>query len=43
MTVTPLQLAVMLSGVFNGGKVYKPKILDRIITQEGVFNIKRNW
>jgi len=41
MTVTPLQLAVMLSGVFNGGKVYKPKILDRIITQEGVFNIKK--
>lgn len=41
MTVTPLQLAVMLSGIFNYGKVYKPKILDKIITQNGVFNINK--
>ncbi|MCX8083482.1 MAG: penicillin-binding protein 2 [Calditerrivibrio sp.] len=39
MTTTPLQLAVMLSGIFNGGKIYKPRLLDKIITPDGVFKI----
>ncbi len=30
MTATPLQIAVMMSGVFNGGKIYKPRILKGI-------------
>ncbi len=33
MTATPLQIGVMMSGVFNGGKVYKPRILKGIIDQ----------
>jgi penicillin-binding protein 2 len=28
MTTTPLQIAVMMSGIFNGGKVLKPKIVE---------------
>lgn len=39
MTTTPLQLATMLSGIFNGGKLYKPRLLDRIITPKEVFKI----
>lgn len=30
MTTTPLQVAVMLAGIFNGGKVKKPRIVDFI-------------
>lgn len=30
MTTTPLQIAVMMSGIFNGGKVMKPKIVEFI-------------
>ena len=33
MTATPLQIGVMMSGVFNGGKIYKPRILKGIIDQ----------
>ena len=33
MTATPLQIGVMMSGVFNGGKLYKPRILKGIIDQ----------
>ena len=35
MTATPLQVGVMMSGIFNGGKVYKPRIADRIEDNEG--------
>ncbi|GAB1534793.1 penicillin-binding protein 2 [Geovibrio sp. ADMFC3] len=28
MTTTPLQVAVMLAGIFNGGKVMKPKVVE---------------
>ena len=34
MTSTPLQIGVMMSGVFNGGKIYKPRIVKGIIEQE---------
>lgn len=30
MTSTPLQIGVMMSGVFNGGKIYKPRIVKGI-------------
>lgn len=30
MTSTPIQIAVMMSGVFNGGKIYKPHLLAGI-------------
>ncbi len=34
MTSTPLQIGVMMSGVFNGGKIYEPRIVKGIIKQE---------
>lgn len=30
MTSTPLQIGVMMSGVFNGGKIYEPRVLKGI-------------
>jgi penicillin-binding protein 2 len=30
ITTTPLQIAVMLSGIFNGGYIYKPKVVKYI-------------
>ena len=30
MTSTPLQIGVMMSGIFNGGKIYKPHIVKGI-------------
>lgn len=30
MTSTPLQIGVMMSGIFNGGKIYKPRIVKGI-------------
>ena len=30
MTATPLQIGVMMSGVFNGGKIYEPRVLKGI-------------
>ncbi|WP_022850207.1 penicillin-binding protein 2 [Limisalsivibrio acetivorans] len=30
ITTTPLQIAVMLGGIFNGGYVYKPRVVDFI-------------
>ncbi|MBQ3034294.1 MAG: penicillin-binding protein 2, partial [Deferribacterales bacterium] len=35
MTATPLQIGVMMSGVFNGGNIYKPRIADRIENSDG--------
>ncbi len=34
MTATPLQIGVMMSGVFNGGHIYKPRILKGIIDKK---------
>lgn len=34
MTSTPLQIAVMMSGVFNGGKIYEPRILKGIMKRD---------
>ena len=30
ITATPLQLAVLISAVANGGKIYRPQVVDRI-------------
>lgn len=30
MNVTPLQIGVMMSGIFNGGKIYKPRVTNKI-------------
>lgn len=30
MNVTPLQIGVMMAGIFNGGKVYKPYVVNKI-------------
>ncbi len=35
MTTTPLQIAVMISGVFNGGNIYQPRIVDKIVDAQG--------
>lgn len=35
MTSTPLQIGVMMSGVFNGGNIYRPKIVDKIVSHDG--------
>lgn len=42
MTATPLQIGVMMSGVFNGGKIYKPRIIKAIGDQanDSVENIE---
>ena len=34
LVVTPLQTSVMLSSLVNGGKVFKPKIVDMLIGKE---------
>lgn len=34
LTVTPVEMAVMVSAVANGGKVYWPRLVDRIEPQE---------
>lgn len=33
--VTPLQMARLISGVFNGGKIYQPKIVKRVGDDNG--------
>ncbi|MGC9064574.1 MAG: penicillin-binding protein 2, partial [bacterium] len=33
--VTPIQMAVMVSAIANGGKVYRPRIVSEIIKQDG--------
>lgn len=35
ITVTPIQMAVMVSAVANGGKVFWPRLVQRIEPQEG--------
>lgn len=40
MTSTPLQIGVMMSGVFNGGNIYQPKIVDRIESHDGNTTLK---
>lgn len=34
ITVTPLQMAVMVSAVANGGKVFEPRVIDRLEPHE---------
>lgn len=34
LVVTPLQTSVMLSSLFNGGKVFKPKIVELLVGKE---------
>lgn len=33
--VTPIQMAVLVSAIANGGKVYKPRVVSKIINQDG--------
>ncbi len=33
--VTPVQMAVLVSAIANGGKVYRPRIVSKIINQDG--------
>ena len=40
ITVTPLQMAVVLSAVANGGKVYWPRIVDRLESGDVLSNDK---
>lgn len=35
LTVTPLQMTVAVSAVNNGGSIFKPQVLSKIIDQEG--------
>jgi penicillin-binding protein 2 len=35
LSATPIQLANMISAIANGGTLYKPLIIDRIVTTEG--------
>jgi len=35
MSVTPLQMAVMIAAIANGGKVLEPRLVDRIEPQDG--------
>ena len=36
LTVTPLQLASLISTVANKGKIYRPYLVSKILTQDGV-------
>ncbi|MDB6024455.1 MAG: Stage sporulation protein [Verrucomicrobiales bacterium] len=38
VAVTPVQMAVMTSAIANGGKIYKPRIVQRIEPQEKIPN-----
>ena len=33
--VTPLQMAILYAAIANGGKIYKPQILNRVINYNG--------
>ncbi|MBC7319513.1 penicillin-binding protein 2 [bacterium] len=37
--VTPIQMAVLVSAIANGGKVYKPRIVSKIINQDGTVEV----
>lgn len=39
MITTPLQIAVMFSGMFNGGNIYAPKLVKSVESIEGIENI----
>lgn len=39
--VTPLQAAVMMSAVANGGTVWKPYVVDRLQGEDGVLRFRR--
>ena len=38
--VTPIQMAVLVSTIANGGKVYKPRIVSKIISQDSTVKIQ---
>ena len=38
ITVTPVQMAVMTSAIANGGKIYKPRLVQRVEPQEKILN-----
>jgi len=38
--VTPIQMAVLVSAIANGGKVYRPRIVSKIIGQDGTVKIQ---
>ena len=40
MTATPLQIGAALSSVVNGGKYYKPHLVDRYIEDEGTERVE---
>lgn len=41
MTATPLQMAAALSGVINGGTYYQPRLVDKVVTENGKEKIKK--
>jgi penicillin-binding protein 2 len=36
LTVTPLQAAMLMSAVANGGTLWRPQVVDRVLSPEGV-------
>lgn len=40
MITTPLQVAVMLSGIFNGGHIYEPKLVNQVISDGSTIDRK---
>lgn len=40
MSVTPLQMAIMVSAIANGGKVIYPRLVDRVEPQDGTLGEK---
>ncbi len=41
MSATPLQMGAALSSVINGGKYYRPRLVDQVITDEGKVSQQR--
>lgn len=41
MTVTPLQLGAALSALINGGTYYQPRLVDKLVDQDGVETVKK--
>jgi len=38
--VTPIQMAVLVSAIANGGKVYKPRVVSKVIRQDGTIKVQ---
>lgn len=41
MTATPLQMAAAISSVLNGGTYYQPRLIDRIVMENGQEKVKK--